>query len=53
MIKSCRTISEIQAASRELLMIRRQEMSVLLERDRDAIVEELTKRGLAIHVDRI
>ena len=43
----------MQAASRELLMIRREEMSALLERDREAIVEELTKRGLSFFDDRI
>ncbi|KAI9335597.1 hypothetical protein DFJ73DRAFT_798801 [Zopfochytrium polystomum] len=47
------TQSEMQAAGRELLLLRRQEMRALLERDRQMLDEELAQRGLAVHKDRL
>ncbi|KAI9338211.1 hypothetical protein BDR26DRAFT_935330 [Obelidium mucronatum] len=47
------TMDEIELANRELMVLRRRDISELLERDMKVYKAELAQKGLALHEDRI
>ncbi|KAJ3293685.1 hypothetical protein HDU79_012053 [Rhizoclosmatium sp. JEL0117] len=51
-IKEC-TMDEIELANRELMVLRRRDISELLEQDKQVYKAELEKMNLAFHEDRI